>query len=271
MLVLTATFFCLWLLTATQDIAVDGWALTMLQRRNVGHAATCNSVGQATGAFIGFIVLLILESKDFANAYVFNEPQDVGLVKISSFLQFWGIVFLGTTILIAIFKKESSESDGELENHPEYGIKKAYPMLWKIVKLKPIMKFALAFLTVKISFVAVDGISIYKLMSFGLPANKIALLVIPLTPIQILLPFIMSRFTAGPHPMRFYMKAFPFRLAVSVVIGVFVFYSSKILGNDADIPISYYAAIVIIYSIYQIPLKAMLVGEFLNGCPTFSN
>jgi PAT family acetyl-CoA transporter-like MFS transporter 1 len=33
---LTACFFFLYLLMATQDIAVDGWALTMLSRRNVG-------------------------------------------------------------------------------------------------------------------------------------------------------------------------------------------------------------------------------------------
>lgn len=36
---LTIVFFCLWFLTASQDISVDGWCLTMLQRRNVGYAA----------------------------------------------------------------------------------------------------------------------------------------------------------------------------------------------------------------------------------------
>ena len=29
-----------------QDVAVDGWALTMLKPKNVGYASTCNSVGQ---------------------------------------------------------------------------------------------------------------------------------------------------------------------------------------------------------------------------------
>jgi PAT family acetyl-CoA transporter-like MFS transporter 1 len=46
---LTVVFFMLWFLTATQDIAVDGWCLTMLERRNVGYAATCNAVGQTAG------------------------------------------------------------------------------------------------------------------------------------------------------------------------------------------------------------------------------
>lgn len=43
MLMLTAVFFVMWFLAATQDVAVDGWALTMLKREHVGFAATCNS------------------------------------------------------------------------------------------------------------------------------------------------------------------------------------------------------------------------------------
>ena len=43
---LTVCFFFLNFCAATQDIAVDGWALTMLSEKNVGLASTCNSVGQ---------------------------------------------------------------------------------------------------------------------------------------------------------------------------------------------------------------------------------
>ena len=38
---ITGLFFLLVLCAATQDIAVDGWALTLLARRHVGYAATC--------------------------------------------------------------------------------------------------------------------------------------------------------------------------------------------------------------------------------------
>ena len=51
-LILFSMFFFLNFLAATQDIAVDGWALTMLQRHNVGYASTCNSVGQVENAFL---------------------------------------------------------------------------------------------------------------------------------------------------------------------------------------------------------------------------
>ena len=49
---------------ATQDIAVDGWALTMLSKRNVGLASTCNTVGQTIGyfsAYTGFLSLYVLD------------------------------------------------------------------------------------------------------------------------------------------------------------------------------------------------------------------
>ena len=80
---LTAIFFSLNFLAATQDIAVDGWALTMLQRRNVGYASTCNSVGQTAGWFVGNVVLLAFSSPDFSNKYIRSVPQDVGLVTLS--------------------------------------------------------------------------------------------------------------------------------------------------------------------------------------------
>lgn len=66
-----------------QDIAVDGWALTMLSRENVGYASTCNSVGQTAGYFMGNVLFLALESPDFCNKYLRAEPRTVGIVTLS--------------------------------------------------------------------------------------------------------------------------------------------------------------------------------------------
>lgn len=43
---ITAVFFILCLLAASQDITVDGWAISMLHPKNVGYASSCNAVGQ---------------------------------------------------------------------------------------------------------------------------------------------------------------------------------------------------------------------------------
>lgn len=76
--VLTILFFSLNFLAATQDIAVDGWALTMLKKENVGHASTCNSVGQTAGYFLSYVLFMALESPTFCNQYLRNVPSDKG-------------------------------------------------------------------------------------------------------------------------------------------------------------------------------------------------
>lgn len=80
---LTAAFFLFEFLAATQDIAVDGWALTMLSRENVGYASTCNSVGQTAGYFLGNVLFLALESADFCNKYLRFQPQPRGIVTLA--------------------------------------------------------------------------------------------------------------------------------------------------------------------------------------------
>lgn len=83
--VLTMLFFILNFLAATQDIAVDGWALSMLKKENVGHASTCNSVGQTTGFFLSYVLFMALESATFCNQYLRVIPEKEGSLLICMF------------------------------------------------------------------------------------------------------------------------------------------------------------------------------------------
>lgn len=256
--VITLIFFSLNFLAATQDIAVDGWALTMLKRCNVAHASTCNSVGQTAGYFLGYVVFMALESTEFCNKYIFSEPRTEGLVNLSGFLWFWGITFLITTTLVAFLKKEKEETPDQHGEHPEYGIAESYSILWKIVRMKPVMLLATILLTVKVSFAACDAVTTLKLIDHGIPKDKLALLAIPLVPLQILLPLVISKHTTGKYPMNIYIKAIPFRLILTLGIATLVWATPIILkGRHNDIPIYYYVMILVIYSFYQIFLYAM--------------
>jgi PAT family acetyl-CoA transporter-like MFS transporter 1 len=155
---------------------VDGWAITMMKKRNVGHMATAEAVGATGGWYMGYVVLLILESKEFCNSFIFSEPRDEGLITLGSFMKFWGIIFLITTFWVLFFKHEESEADEKLREHPDYGVKKSYPTLLKILKLKPMIRFTLFLLTVKVAFGAVDSVTFLKLVDYGVPKDKIALL-----------------------------------------------------------------------------------------------
>ena len=146
---LTAIFFSLNFLAATQDIAVDGWALTMLSRENVGYASTCNTVGQTAGFFMGNVVFLALSSADFSNRYLRTEAQSTGVVTFSGFFYFWGIVFLVTTTLVGFFKCEKSEQELHGEESVE-GIVDGYKTLVKILRCPCILKFMVILLTFKV-------------------------------------------------------------------------------------------------------------------------
>ena len=68
----TLFFFALVSLAATQDIAVDGWALTLLSRERVGWASTCQTVGTNLGFFSSFTALLALGDPGFCARWVFR-------------------------------------------------------------------------------------------------------------------------------------------------------------------------------------------------------
>ena len=76
---LTLFFFWMVLLAATQDIAVDGWALTLLSKQHVSWAATCQSVGMNVGYFLSFTVFLALNDASFCNAYLRHTSIRSGL------------------------------------------------------------------------------------------------------------------------------------------------------------------------------------------------
>lgn len=53
-LFLTICFLVFYFLAATQDIAVDAWALTLLSEKNKGWASTCNVIGQTLGIHFAY-------------------------------------------------------------------------------------------------------------------------------------------------------------------------------------------------------------------------
>jgi len=52
-------------------------------RRNAGHAGMCNFIGYAISQFLGYVLFIILESKEFCNI-IRRIPQDHGFVSFSS-------------------------------------------------------------------------------------------------------------------------------------------------------------------------------------------
>ncbi|KAF2361569.1 Acetyl-coenzyme A transporter 1 [Trinorchestia longiramus] len=280
--VLTTIFFALNFLAATQDIAVDGWALTMLSKEKVGYASTCNSVGQTAGFSIGFVVMLALESKDFCINYL---GRDSSIVTLDGYFFFWGMVFLVTTSLVWALKTETEPSSGSEEEEEEnMGFKDTYKTLLSILRKPNIQRCVLVLLTCKIGFAATDALTALKLTEAGVPKDQLAFLSVPLTPVQLLLPWLVSRYTTGPKPMDVYLQAFPCRwvgclaggwvgslaggwvgsLAGGVLMGLVfaavIYVTPQFADEQGVYHTPYYVLIVFVFMLNQVALNCMFVA-----------
>lgn len=265
-LVLTVSFFILNFCAATQDIAVDGWALTMLSKKNVGLASTCNSVGQTAGYFLGYVVYMALESKDFCNRFLRSVPQETGVITLSGFMFFWSIIFVITTTLVMILKKEKSEAeksdDGENEEHS--GVIDTYKLLWKILWLPAVFQYVIVLLTCKIGFAYENAVGL-KLIAAGVHKESLALLAIPMTPLQILLPLVIAKYTAGPRPLDVFLKAIPLRLTFTVLYSAVVYFTPYLKQEDGSFSYTYFTGIMLVYAIHQVSLYSMFVSVMAFG------
>ena len=142
---ITVIFFILNFLASVQDIATDGWALSLLRPANVGYASTCNSVGQTAGYFIGNVLFLAFESPDFCNKYIRSMPQEKGILTLPGYLWFWGLTFLLSTTIIWWIKREKDD-----RHDASGGIFSAYVILLNILKLPSVLKLSAVLLTAKV-------------------------------------------------------------------------------------------------------------------------
>uniref|UniRef100_A0A6B2F4Q4 Acetyl-coenzyme A transporter 1 n=1 Tax=Bothriechis nubestris TaxID=1766655 RepID=A0A6B2F4Q4_9SAUR len=254
---LTVTFFLFEFLAATQDIAVDGWALTMLSRENVGYASTCNSVGQTAGYFLGNVLFLALESPSFCNKYLRFQPQAKGIVTLSEFLFFWGAVFLITTTLVALLKKENTTITPSKEETK--GIMDTYKLLFSIIRMPAVLTFCALILTAKVGFSAADAVTGLKLVEEGVPKEHLALLAVPMVPLQIILPLIISKYTAGPKPLNTFYKAMPFRLLFGLEFALLVWWTPRV-KYEGGFPIYYYIILLLSYALHQVTVYSIYVA-----------
>ena len=80
------------LLSATQDIAVDGWALVMLSRRNLSHAASAQTIGLTAGYFVSYTLLLAFSSEAFGS-----------IISVPSYMRFLAVCFVVRFLSIALY------------------------------------------------------------------------------------------------------------------------------------------------------------------------
>lgn len=208
-------WFFLVLMCATQDIAVDGWALTLLTPGNVAYASTAQTVGLTAGHFMSYTVFLALNAADFANRWFRAVPTEEGLVSLGGYLTFWGWVYIAVTIGLALLKREEKAQN-------EDGVWDVYRIMWGILKLKNVQTILIVHLIAKIGFQANEGVTNLKLLDKGFGKDNMALTVLIDFPFEIGLGYYAGMWSQKYTPMRLWCWGFVGRLAAAVFAQVTV-------------------------------------------------
>ncbi|OLQ11708.1 Acetyl-coenzyme A transporter 1 [Symbiodinium microadriaticum] len=197
---LTGLFLAMNFLCATQDIAVDGWALTMLRKENSNYQATCNAAGQTFGYALGFTGFTVLDH--------------FKLLSLSSFLFGNGIFFLVVTFLVAVAKTEEPE-----------GIVTSYGQMLHMVELKHVRTLFVILVTWKAPFAVCESVAPLKFQEYGIPKEHIAYVTSLLMPMYILLPLLASGWTGGSNPLKLAITVYPLRVLTGPVTAMLAFYT----------------------------------------------
>ncbi|CAF3368996.1 unnamed protein product [Rotaria sp. Silwood1] len=247
---LTCIFFFVYFLLASQDICVDGWALTLLTNYNLQWASTCQTVGQTIGHFVGFTILMTFESANFTNRFIRRpfllSEKPYGLFTIDQFIRFWAVAFLLISFCIAVFKKERQEN-----NH--LNLRQTYLSIFKLFQKKCILQLALLFLLSPIGYAATYAMTNLVLKKYGVPRETLGLLGIPLIFVKILIPFCI---TQTNRPLTWYNRSYLPRLFMCILIAIYIYFTPYILSQWY-----YYPILICLFMLNESLIYLMLVSR----------
>lgn len=245
----TCWWFLLVLFCATQDIAVDGWAITLMSPPNISYASTAQTVGLTAGQFLSYTVFLAFNSADFANRWFRKVPSEGGLLSLGTYLTFWGWAYLIVTLALAVMKKEDRVKSQD-------SILDVYKSMWSVLKLKNIQTIIIIHLIAKIGFQANDAVTSLKLLDKGFGQDNMALVVLIDFPFEILLGYYAGKWSTEYTPMRLWCWAFVGRLAAAILAQATV----MIYPASAEVPVWYLLAVIGEHVISTFMMTVMFVA-----------
>ena len=265
---LTVFFLLLYTLMATQDIALDGWAITMLSKKNRGKGPVCNSIGQNIGYFLSFVGFLAFNDPESCNSLwrpLLRLPAvpDKGMVSLGGFISFMGYFMLVATTSVAVFKREiprtlkpqgssasitallkrseSSKEEGELDAS-EIGVKETYRRLWSVCKLPAVRWLSLILMTYRLPTSLSDNVKFLKAVEYGLSKSVTALLSpTVILPLGILVPIVATKIFHDP--MNQFMTGFKARVTLVPFCDLMMLYAIR-NGHSGSRAATFWLAIV---------------------------
>jgi MFS transporter, PAT family, solute carrier family 33 (acetyl-CoA transportor), member 1 len=250
----TGWWFMLVLLCATQDIAVDGWAISLLSVANLSYASTAQTVGLTAGSFLSHTVFLAFNAPDFANRWFRTTPKDYGLMSLGGYMEFWGWVYLIVTFGLVILKKEDKTKERD-------SIMEVYRSMLGVLKLKNIHTLIIIMLIAKLGFVTNDAVTNLKLLDKGFGQANLALVVLIDFPFEISLGYYAGKWSAEYTPLKVWCWAFTARLLAAIFAQVTI-----MVYPSNPVPL-WYMLVVILEHIYSTFMNTVM---FVSGSAFFA-
>ncbi|CCE86677.1 Piso0_005180 [Millerozyma farinosa CBS 7064] len=279
---ITAYFFLLVFFCATQDIAVDGWALTCISPDCLSYASTAQTVGINCGYFSSFTVFLALNSPDFANKYVRTIPQDTGLVSVGGYLTFWGWVYLLVTAVVYFIpeipphlgkihgaKGVTEKIDASVYNSKSkyagkwHSLKNVYYSMYQVLKLPNVQTFVVILLIAKFAFQVNEGATNLKLLEKGLSKEDLSITVLIDFPFEMIFGYYVGRWSTGKAPLKPWVYGFAGRLCAAAFAQGIIYFFPK----DGHVSTFYFLLIII----HHLMTSFMSTIQFVSICAFHTN
>lgn len=283
---LTFWFLMLVFLVATQDIATDGWSLTLLKRQNLGYATLCSGIGYTLGQFFSYTVLISLESAEFCNTYLRSEPHEKGVITLSGkhrpfsvapfhynncfskpitdSLFVAGLTYILITTLIGICKTEESI----LPATKAPTIIDVYRLALRILRIPSIKLLAAILLTYKFLWAYYDGMSYFKFLDSGISKDKmISFTAIVSLPLSLAISTIIARHVAGASLMRAFIYPMPLRTVFALSGAAIIWAAPKLIPSSGVAPAYIYIVFMcndIMYSLFTVSMQYGMAVFFLK-------
>ncbi|KAI0730258.1 acetyl-coenzyme A transporter 1-domain-containing protein [Fomitopsis betulina] len=225
---LTAAFTFLIMTVATQDIAVDGWALTLLSERHKSYIPTCQTIGLSTGSLLSYTGFLAFNSETFA------EKHHIPRLTLGAYCMFCAVLSYALTIWLLFEKEQDVEEEGDMS------LKAIYLKMWEVMKLRHVQTLLILLLVAKIGFQADSAVSTLKMVEKGFSKEDLSLTVLISFPFQITGGWLAGRWSKGERPLRAWMHAYwpAFALVLLSTLTVYAF-------PHPPIPVGWYVFIIL--------------------------
>lgn len=277
---LTLLFTFLHFLIASQDVALDGWALTLCLD-NSSLAAYTQTVGQIIGHIMGGTIFILFNSKDFCNKY-FNIENEI--LTISSFFNFISIYCLILTIFLYLYseneneifikkakaelkmsekeekkvlvdvdvnKEKDSHLNSESEKNSvelELSLKDSYSILWKFLKNGTILFFCVLLIISKIGDSYFNNVSTFYIDQ-GFSLETLQMLSSCMIPISLISTYLVQNYK--DNFFQRYYKIYLY-LLVSQILDICLIY--------------FYEDIQSIYYGYILTFLIFLISSLKTSC-----